>query len=651
MRPTAMLLALLVPLAAAAAEKNADAVRPLRVEIVPNFHTASVYAFYDGDADADAACRLQYRTDADGEWREGHPLVRNGHTKTFPETGRFAGSLFGLVGGWLLEVRVTFEDPDGLADGAPRTLTATSCTRSAAFPTGSGKTYYVEPNGNDEGPGTREKPFATIQHAVDRAEPSDTILLAPNAFRESVTVTRSGRPDACIRLQGTEEDREVTGAGGRAVGLTRETRLRGDVTPDGPGEHLGGNLWVLQEPRRVGTLTRGRTRWYHHGSLEELKEAESPLVPGWWQDEKAGKVYLRMDKEEAPPWQALCLGVLPFGLKFENASYWIVENIDFEVFGGGPYSRGIEVRGGESIVIRGCDFHCMRTGVRLAKGSRRCLVERCTFRDNSIWNWPWKACKSHDVEGCAVSLQGGSGNVVRHNHIEGLFNGIAPATWGDLHNDRINCDMDVHHNTFTHVADDCLEPEGSCINVRFWNNRAFDVFMGISIAPVTVGPCWVVRDRYEHFKQGGLKVGIDTAGVAYVYHTLFWQDHPDRNATGICGAWGNMHFRNCIFRGTKYAIEDNRDHPAPCSFDYCCLYAVRGTPFVKWEGKRYSRLEELPREKGFGPHNLRDRPYTRAKDHRPMVLAPALIDAGVRLPGINDRFKGDAPDIGPEEVR
>jgi len=667
MRPAAMLLAVLAPLAAAAAAGD-DAIRPLRVEIVPNFQAASVYAFYEGDADADAACRLQYRT-TDGEaWREGHPLARTGHTKTFPDTGRFAGSLFGLEPDRPLDVRVTFEDPDGLAEGAPATLTATSRTRSDTFSTGSGKTYYVDPKGDDANPGTMEKPFATIQHAVDLVEPGDVIYLKGGTYRESVTVTRSGRPDAYILLAADPEvtapPRHVSpgeGAGG-AKWLGARVHLAGWVPAGNAWEDLGDGLYVTAEKRRVGTVTMDLphpknvyrpvgTRIYHHGSLEELKKAEPPLLPGWWQDEKAGKVYLRMDKDPPPRGDALRLGVLSCGLEFRNASHWVVEGLGFEVFGGGSYPRGIEIRGGEGVVIRGCDFHGMRTGVRLAKGSQRCLVEACAFRDTSIWNWPWHACKSHDVEGCAVSLAGGAGNVVRHNDIEGFFNGIAPATWGDLENDRINSDMDVHGNTFTHVADDCLEPEGSCMNVRFWDNRAFDVFMGISIAPVTVGPCWVVRDRYEHFKQGGLKVGVDTAGVAYVYHTLFWQDNPDRNATGICGAWGNMHFRNCIFRGTKYAIEDNQKHTAPCSFDSCCLWATRGTPFVKWEGKRYSRLEDLPAEKGFGPHNVRAEPYKRAKNHRPVDLADDLIDAGIRLPGINDGYKGEAPDIGPEEVR
>ncbi|MEA3367046.1 MAG: right-handed parallel beta-helix repeat-containing protein [Planctomycetota bacterium] len=543
-------------------------------------------------------------------------------------------------------------------------------TRRDTFPTGSGKTYYVGPDGDDANPGTREKPFATIQHAADLAEPGDTIYLKNGTYRESVTVTRSGRPDAYILLAVDPEETvppmhiSTMDGAGLVKRFHARAHLAGWVPAAGAWDDLGSRLYALAETRRVGTVTMSLphpeddyrpvgTRIYHHGSLDELKQAEPPLVPGWWQDEQAGRLYLHLASGEGkgPGAYTVRLGVLPFGLKFQDAAYWVVDGLAVDLFGGGPYSRGIEVRGGEGVVIRRCQFHCMRTGVRIGKGAERCLVQRCDFRDNAIWEWPWHACKSHDVEGCAVSLSGGAGNVVRDNYIEGFFNGIAPATWGDLENDRINADMDVHHNRFYHVADDCLEPEGSCMNVRFWHNRAFNVFMGLSVAPVTVGPCWVVRDRYVHFKRGGLKVSCESRGVTYVYHTLFWQDNPDRNATGVCGPWGNMHFRNCIFRGTKYAIEDDREHTAPCSFDYCCLHATREEPLVKWAGKRYSRLRELPKEEGFGTHNLDARPYRGTKDGRPEGLAPELIDAGVRLPGINDGYLGDGPDIGPDEVR
>jgi len=61
-------------------------------------------------------------------------------------------------------------------------------------------------------------------------------------------------------------------------------------------------------------------------------------------------------------------------------------------------------------------------------------------------------------------------------------------------------------------------------------------------------------------------------------------------------------------------------------------------------------LAALPAE-NFGKGNLRVEPYRKIEGGRPADLAPELIDAGIVIPGINDDFKGKAPDIGPDEVR
>jgi len=669
MRQVVVSAGLLVAAACAAAAE--DTVRPTEVKVVPNFHAASVYAFFDGDANRNATVRMEYRAGGAEAWREGHPLSRTGLSKSYAG-GRFAGSIFYLTPDEPLEVHVTFDDPDGLADEAVRCLTAQTRTRSDSFPAGGGKTYYVSPDGDDANPGTKEKPFKTIQHAVDVVEPGDVVQLSANPFardvpcRESVTIKRSGRPDAYITLLGTTDVVHTVedGTDHECVWCYKvRSRLMGDVMPRGQWVSAGERLWTVEEKRRVGTVTMRlilpieaawfpETRIYHHGSLDELKKATAPLLPGWWQDEKAGKVYLRLKEGDvSPDAYTFRLGVLPFGLRFENASHWIVENLDFEVFGGGPYSRGIEVRGGSDIVIRNCTFDTMRTGVSIRNRAERVLVERCTFTDTSIFDWPWKACKSHDVEGAAVSLAAGPGCVVRHNTIRGWFNGIAPATWGDLHNDAVNSDMDIHHNRFTEMGDDPMEPEGSCMNVRFWHNETFNTLQGISIAPVTVGPCYVVRDRYVNFKHGAVKVSVDSAGVVFLYHILGWQNRPKRNSTSVCGPWDNMHFRNSILRSTRYAVEDAQKHPIGCSFDYCCLYSTAEGQWVKWSGRRYLKMADLERAEGFGPHNVRVEPYRAIKIERPEGLAEELIDAGVRIPGINDDFKGRAPDIGPDEVR
>ncbi len=61
---------------------------------------------------------------------------------------------------------------------------------NAASPT----LYYVSPAGNDNNPGTFDKPFATIQHAVDQATPGTYIYVRGGIYTEKINITRSGEP-------------------------------------------------------------------------------------------------------------------------------------------------------------------------------------------------------------------------------------------------------------------------------------------------------------------------------------------------------------------------------------------------------------------------------------------------------------------------
>lgn len=51
------------------------------------------------------------------------------------------------------------------------------------------------------GNGTAEKPFGTIQEAMDGAEPGDTVLVAPGTYRESIRIRRGGEEGHPIHLK------------------------------------------------------------------------------------------------------------------------------------------------------------------------------------------------------------------------------------------------------------------------------------------------------------------------------------------------------------------------------------------------------------------------------------------------------------------
>src|SRR5947209_18601327 len=59
-------------------------------------------------------------------------------------------------------------------------------------------TWYVSPMGSDANPGSRVKPFQTIQHAADLAQPGDTVFLRRGTYREAVVSPTSGTAGAPI---------------------------------------------------------------------------------------------------------------------------------------------------------------------------------------------------------------------------------------------------------------------------------------------------------------------------------------------------------------------------------------------------------------------------------------------------------------------
>ncbi|WP_315789598.1 choice-of-anchor Q domain-containing protein [Fischerella sp. JS2] len=59
----------------------------------------------------------------------------------------------------------------------------------------SGDVYYVSPNGSDDNPGTLDKPWKTVNHAVNEKSPvkaGDTILVQPGTYTEIITLGKSG---------------------------------------------------------------------------------------------------------------------------------------------------------------------------------------------------------------------------------------------------------------------------------------------------------------------------------------------------------------------------------------------------------------------------------------------------------------------------
>jgi parallel beta-helix repeat protein len=68
-----------------------------------------------------------------------------------------------------------------------------------------GSTYYVSTNGNDDNPGTIDRPWRTIQEAADRVGVGDVVIVNTGSYAERVTVNQSGVSNSRISFRAAGE--------------------------------------------------------------------------------------------------------------------------------------------------------------------------------------------------------------------------------------------------------------------------------------------------------------------------------------------------------------------------------------------------------------------------------------------------------------
>jgi hypothetical protein len=72
-----------------------------------------------------------------------------------------------------------------------------------------GRTFYVATNGSDSGPGTRDRPWRTVQHAFDRLRPGQRALVRGGTYVHDHVVERGGTRGAPITVAAVPGERVV----------------------------------------------------------------------------------------------------------------------------------------------------------------------------------------------------------------------------------------------------------------------------------------------------------------------------------------------------------------------------------------------------------------------------------------------------------
>lgn len=570
---------------------------------------------------------LLYRASGETSWRTGHPLARI-------DNGQLIGSLFGLQPSTSYEVTVQ--------DGAT-TISGSLTTQPRDLQFTPSNIIYVNDDAAPGGDGSAAAPLKTIQDGVNRALPGTQILVADGVYREMVTFPTSGSANNWIQVK----------AQGSGAILDGAETLTGSAWTQYQDKT---RVWYRVLGRSIRYLARDGNRFYNYDSLSMLLSStghgNTTMNEGWYLDPNNNTLYIRsLDNPNNHAWQVPLL-LHAFDV---NAKDWIwIEGFEMRY-----YNRcGVCTVNASHLVVRRNKIHNIQLGVFFdwngtAEQGNDTRIEYNEIYDPPVNEWPWKAVKGSSMEGTAIVVRGRSGAIVRNNNIHNYFNGIYTGSSGQLENSALAFDADIYENTIRFISDDALEPEGACINHRFRNNTIDSVFVGISLAPITQGPVWMLRSTITNYAGMAVKWDRNSDGVTFLYHNTAWTSVPNADAIFLISPVYNAVMRNNIFSSTNFSINAvpsgstghdwNNDnwHTTRTAdanhFKWANVLHTTSAKFCAASGLECSGFEAAP---GLTNPSLGD---------LTLLASSPNVDRAVPIPGINDQFMGRAPDVGAVE--
>ncbi|MFN3326536.1 MAG: hypothetical protein ACK5AZ_23820 [Bryobacteraceae bacterium] len=583
-----------------------------------------------GDANRNATVEVRFRKVGTTEWHQGLPMLRIGGEHVYRENYNlsytvphgFAGSILNLEPGTAYECEFTLKDPDGINGQAQQRVTVATRTEPKSYQ--GGRVLHVYP---DDHQGPREEPsFIGLKHAyygpgrgdwtavrMNKVQPGDTILVHAGLYRPDRLnyVDPLSAPFIgywSLSLKGTAEKPITIKAAGD-----------GEAIFDGAGSHKLFDVQATAHHIFEGLTFRNTDIVFHAGDKEVM-----------------GAVALT------------------------------VRNCRFEDVGVGVWTENADSR----------DFY-IADNLFLGREDRMRLIgwNQAGMRTAGIY-------PSHQLRSFFAIKVYGPGHIIAHNAIAYFHDAICISTYGppDDDPDRRASSIDIYNNDMHLSNDDFIEADGGVHNIRVFQNRGVNAaHNGYSSQPIFGGPVYFYRNIAYHVPAGSpLKISSVPAGM-YFFHNTFIGEQTAREP------YSNAHYRNNLFLGldTNRGIMTWANATEQYSTDYNGFRPNRNVarnynwlapkPGEKLTSSRdgnwrtFATLAEFREATGQEAHGIEvdydifenlapPDPARRYHVYHAMDLNFRLkpgskaVDAGVRLPTINDDYTGKAPDLGALEV-
>jgi len=603
------------------AAQSSNAVNPLA--LYPNIETMGVTAY---EVNLPNTAQLMYRQQGETDWRSGHPLIRI-------DDGRLVGSLFGLSPLTTYEVRVIAGSVE---------FSGSATTQSEELPFTPAAVLHVDDNASAGGDGSAAAPLRTIQEAVNRAGAGTQVLVADGVYREAVTFPASGNVNQWIQVK----------ASGDGAILDGSKELSGNTWRPHPTR---GRVWFTSAAL-FGYLARDGQRFYHYENLSGLMQSRGwggvTVNEGWYFDSSTSRLYIR--SQDDPSDHRWRMSQLAHAFDVNGRDWIWIEGFEMQFYG----RCGVCTVNASHLVIRSNKIHNMLLGIFVdwnggEHQGNDTRIEYNEVYDPLVNEFPWDATKASTMEGTAIIVRGHIGAIVRGNDIHNFFNGIYTGSSGALQNPGVAFDADIYNNYIHDISDDALEPEGAAVNHRFRNNMIDASFVGVSLAPVTQGPTWVLRNVVSNYTSRSLKWALNSDGFVFIYHNTSWTNASNVNAMDLITPVRNSVMRNNIFQSTGYAFAESPTGSTGNDWNYDNWYTTRGSsfPHFKWENRGYNSIALLCAATRLECNGYEDIPgfANPLGGNFTLLSASPNIDRGIVIPGINDVFTGNAPDVGAYE--
>jgi Right handed beta helix region len=425
--------------------------------------------------------------------------------------------------------------------------------------------FYVSPQGSDDAPGTRERPWRTVAAAAERLRPGDVLHLREGTYFERPEIGVSGTAAAPITIQSYPGERAVIDSG------AAQFQAPGNQAWEPVDPAIGEYRSVAEQPAGnvygyvdgVPGYVNGRVALVPYRSAEAFRatsdawtDEETPFYvgPGLFWDPSDRRVHVRLAKTgDLRAAEARYGKVFADDLPDPRRHRIILSSAPatLTVAGAHLVIKDLTVNQAKDTILLTSDAHHVRlegvtawTGDTAVKadgsGIAHVTVTRSRiYGDHPRWLF-WSDMKSPPapadlMRGTAIDLYGGTHDwEISYSHLRGSGQDLIGTNTDE---DRIS----IHHNRIENCGDDALELEGTTDvgEVRVYENYILNCLVAVAPgqdSPSFSGPLYVFRNVVAFLRDfpvnraegindwnGGGRFGFEyllkqNAGNTFIYH-------------------------------------------------------------------------------------------------------------------------------------